>query len=275
MTMTLAVLLAMIAVANPPEGESNWPGWRGPTANGHSVEGDLPVKWTPNSVIWKTPLKGWGQSSPVIWGDKILLTTALEKGRTRIVFCVDRNTGKILWEKVAWTGEPERSHNMNGWASATCVTDGERVYAFFGRGGLHCYSLDGKPIWSKNLGRFESPWGTAACPVLVGDLLIQNCDADTDAQLFAFDKKTGRIVWKVKRENHRGWSTPIVIQAGGRQELILNGHTGVSAYDCKTGKMLWFCKSARGRGTPTVTPGNNLLYVINGLSGNGFYAIKH
>ena len=117
---------------------SNWPGWRGPQANGHSTEGGLPTEWLPQSVTWKLPLKGRGHSTPIIWGERIFLTTALENGKERVVLCVNRNDGQVLWEKTAWTGDPEPSHTMNGWASPTCATDGEHVYAFFGKGGLHC-----------------------------------------------------------------------------------------------------------------------------------------
>jgi outer membrane protein assembly factor BamB len=265
----------VLAALIPLQADSNWPGWRGPRGDGHTSEKDLPRRWTEESVAWKTPLKGWGQSSPVIWGERIFLTTALEKGRQRIVFCVSRKTGQIEWEKVAWTGEPEPSHPMNGWASATCAVDGERVYAFFGRGGgLHCYTLEGAHLWSRELGSFESPWGTAACPVLAGDLVIQNCDSDKDARIAAFDRKTGKEAWSTPREAHRGWSTPVLIDAGSRKELVLNGHTGVTAYAPETGKELWSCRCDQGRGEPTVTPANGLLYVANGLAGAGLYSIR-
>lgn len=257
------------------QADSNWPGWRGPRADGHSLEKDLPTRWTPESITWKTPLKGVGQSSPVIWGDRIFLTMALEKGRQRVVFAVDRKTGKIQWEKVAWTGEPEPSHAMNGWASPTCAADAERVYAFFGRGGgLHCYTHDGTHVWSRDLGTFEGPWGTAACPILAGDLVIQNCDADKDARLVAFDRKTGKEAWSAPRAAHRGWSTPLLIDAGSRKEIVLNGHTGVIAYAPESGKELWSVRCEQGRGEPTVTPANGLLYVANGLAGAGLYSIR-
>ena len=163
---------------------------------------------------------------------------------------------------------------MNGWASATCATDGERVYAFFGRGGgLFCYSLDGGLLWNQPLGEFAGPWGTAACPVIVGDLVIQNCDSDSNAFIAAFNRTSGKQVWKTDRDNFRGWSTPILIQTPVRHELVLNGHTGVQAYDPDTGKKLWFCKSFNGRGTPTVTPGHGLLYTVNGKQGD-VYAIR-
>jgi hypothetical protein len=233
------------------------------------------VKWTEESVTWKTALPGFGQSSPVLWGDRIFLTAALEKGRQRVVFCVDRKTGKIEWQKVAWMGDPEPSHPMNGWASATCAVDAERVYAFFGRGGgLHCFTHAGAPVWSRDLGPFDCPWGTAACPVLVGDLVIQNCDADKDARLVAFDRKTGKDVWSAARSPNRGWSTPVLVDAGSRKELVLNGHTGLIAYAPETGKELWTCRCDQGRGEPTVTPANGLLYALNGLGGGGLYAVR-
>lgn len=253
--------------------EYNWPRWRGPQQDGHSPESDLPVKWDNASPAWRVRLPGQGQSSPVIWGERLFLTSSLEGGKQRLVFCVDRNSGKVLWQHVAWTGEPEPSHIMNGWASATCATDGELVFAFFGRGGLHCYSVDGKHQWSRDLGRFESPWGVSACPILVGDLLIQNGDADADAFFMGLDKKTGKTVWNTPRPNNRGWSTPIAIQSNGHTEVVVNGHAGVRAYDPATGKELWFCKSFNGRGEPTVTPAGELLCTVNGLSGD-LYAIR-
>ncbi len=253
--------------------ETNWPRWRGPKCDGHSTETDLPTQWNMESVLWKTPLKGTGQSSPVLWGDRIFLTTALDNGRQRMVFCVDTRDGKVLWEHIAWTGEPEASHDMNGWASATTATDGEVVVAFFGNGGLHAYDLDGKHLWSRDLGKFESPWGTAACPVLVGDLVIQNGDSDKDAFIEAFDRKSGKSAWRRPRPNNRGWSTPIVLQQGGRDVIVLNGHTGVTAYDPPTGEELWFVKNSNGRGEPTVTPGAGLLFVVCGLDGD-MHAIR-
>ncbi|MBI1830168.1 MAG: PQQ-binding-like beta-propeller repeat protein, partial [Planctomycetes bacterium] len=177
----------------------DWPSWRGPAGSGHSRETGLPTRWDAKAVVWRTALPGEGQSSPVVFGNRIFLTAALEKGKKRVVLCVDRHKGKILWQETAWTGTPEKSHGMNGWASATCATDGERVIAFFGKGGLHCYSVQGKKLWSRDLGAFSGPWGTSACPILVGDLVVQNCDATTNAALVAVDKKTGTDVWRTKR----------------------------------------------------------------------------
>ncbi len=268
-TASAAVLACVAQVSG-----GDWPRWRGPQQDGHSAETGLPVKWSAADVAWRAPLKGLGHSSPVVHRNRIFLTAAEEEGRKRLVFCVHRDDGRVLWEDVAWTGTPEPSHQLNGWASASCVTDGERVYAFFGRGGgLFCYSIDGERLWQKELGHFEGPWGTAACPVLVGDLVIQNCDADSNAYLVAFNKRTGDEVWRVDREDFRGWSTPVLIEAGGRPELVLNGHSAVRGYDPATGNELWSCASFNGRGEPTATLANGLLFLVNGLQGD-CYAVR-
>ncbi|MBI1315116.1 PQQ-binding-like beta-propeller repeat protein [bacterium] len=264
------VVLCVVAASSPvvAQADSNWPGWRGPLQTGHSLETGFPHEWNDSNVLWSSDLPGDGQSSPVIWGDRIFLTTALDGGRERVILCADRRSGKILWQKSLWKGEPEPTHKMNGWASATCATDGERVYAFFGKGGgLFCLSVDGDLVWNRNLGDFPSPWGTAACPVLVDDLVIQNCDSEGDSFLLAVDAKTGKDAWRTPRESLRGWSTPVLIETSGRREIVLQGETGVRAYDPKSGKQLWQTTGSKGRGTPTVTPANGLLYVVPGRPG--------
>lgn len=268
-----SLILILSIVVAPVRADSNWPRWRGPLENGHTLETNVPLKWTDADVAWKVPLPGVGQSSPVVWSDRIFMTAALDKGKERIVFCVSRKTGELLWQQSAWKGEPEPTHVMNGWASATCATDGEVVFAFFGRGGLHAYKVTGEHLWSKNLGIFESPWGTSACPVLVDNMVVQNCDADTNAHITALDKQTGKEIWRTKRRDHRGWSTPILFDTGKRRELVVNGHAGVQAYDPSSGQELWFCKAFNGRGEPTVTPAGNLLCVVNGLAGD-IYSVE-
>ena len=274
-TARFAFLLLLTGYSTAPAVADDWPSWRGPAGDGHTKESGLPTRWDAKSVLWKTALPGEGQSSPVVWGDRIFLTAALQKGKKRVVLCVDRHKGNILWQDEAWAGTPEKSHELNGWASATCATDGERVVAFFGKGGLHCYSVDGKKIWSRDLGSFAGDWGTSACPIIVGDLVIQNCDSTKDAYLIGVDKKTGATVWKTPRKDtpKGGWSSPVLADSGKGKELVLNGETVVTGYDPATGKELWKCKSFAGRGEPTVVPGNGLVYVVNGLAGD-IYAVK-
>ena len=267
----LALGLALTAVAHA---KVNWPRWGGPDGSSHTAETGLPLTWTAADVTWKTPLKGFGQSMPCIWGDTIFLTSSLDSGKQRIVFAVDRRTGKTLWEDIAWTGEPEESHVMNGHASASCATNGKVVVAFFGKGGLHAYSLDGKPLWSRDLGPFDGPWGTAASPIFYGDTVIQNCDSESsDSFLLAVNAETGETVWKTPRQVIRGWSTPILIKTAEREELILNSHTGVRGYDPKTGAELWWCQGFNGRGEPVPAYAHGLLYVLNGLAGD-VYSVR-
>ncbi|MCH8923480.1 MAG: anion permease, partial [Planctomycetes bacterium] len=216
-----------------------------------------------------------GPMTPAQWRMlAIFLTTALDDGRQRVVFCIDRRSGRTLWEQVAWTGEPEKSHRMNGHASATCATNGKVVVAFFGRGGLHAYSLDGKHLWSRDLGPFDGPWGTAASPIFYGDIVIQNCDSESpEASLVAVDYRTGETVWNTPRPVIRGWSTPVLINTLKREDPILNGHHGVRGYDPKTGEELWWCKGFNGRGEPVPAYAHGLLYVVNGLFGD-IYAVR-
>ncbi|PHR86425.1 MAG: hypothetical protein COA78_37980 [Blastopirellula sp.] len=245
----------------------NWNQWRGPLGTGHTTE-TLPVKFDQSNVVWKLDLPGVGQSSPTTWGNKIFLTSALEDGNQRMVFCVNADTGKIVWKKVAWTGKAEKTHAMNNRASSSCVTDGENVIAFFGKGGIHSYTVDGKHNWSRELGEFAGPWGTASSPIIVDDIIVQNCDADDTSYLLGLDLKTGKTVWKTERFVVRGWSTPLLVDTGKRKELVMNGHNGINAYDPKTGKDLWFCKGDNGRGTPTVVPYKKTIIAVAGRPGD-------
>jgi outer membrane protein assembly factor BamB len=250
--------------------EENWSQFRGPAGTGHSADKDVPVKWDRGSSVWKCDLPGEGQSSPVNWGDKLFLTSSSKDGGTRYVICVDRLKGGILWQKEVAVSKPETPHQMNSFATSTCAVTSDRVVAFFGPGGLHCYDHDGNIKWSKDLGQFPGSWGVAASPIIVGDTVIQNCDAEGPSKLVAFDIESGKELWSSKRAEKPkgGWSTPIMIKHEGKEELVLNGEFGVRGYDHKSGKELWFCKGFNGRGTPVPDFANGLLYVVNGKPGD-------
>jgi outer membrane protein assembly factor BamB len=164
---------------------------------------------------------------------------------------------------------------MNSFATPTCATDGRYVVAFFGPGGIHCFDLEGDKKWSRQLGAFPGPWGVAASPVIFGETVIQNCDAEGASTLIALNLETGEPVWTTKREAkpRGGWSTPIVIENEGSQELVLNGELGVRGYDPKNGKELWFCKAFNGRGSPVPDFADGLLHVVSGKPGDT-YAVK-
>jgi outer membrane protein assembly factor BamB len=274
----LLLLAGLRTLQTPLWAETRWPRFRGPDGIGQSADDNLPVRWGPGDVAWRTELTGEGHSSPCVWDEKTFLTSARtteDEQVERMVFCVDRNTGAIVWQQVASVGEAEKTHNLNDFASATCATDGQRVVAFFGRGGIHAYDMDGEKLWTRNLGTFPGPWGTAASPIIVDDKVIQNCDAQGESFLIALDKETGKTVWETGRGQmpRGGWSTPIVIDAGTRRELILNGEFGVHGYDPDTGKEYWFCKGFNGRGTPSPTFDGERLYVVSAKPGDTF-AVK-
>lgn len=270
------ILLAFVSAMPSLDAVEAWPQWRGPHGDGRVTDDTPPFTWSADTIAWKVSTPGLGQSSPVIWDDRIFLTSSEKSGAERLIFALDRRDGKLVWKQTAWTGAPEPSHKMNGWASATCATDGERVYAFFGRGGgLFCYSRDGEKLWDLPLGEFPSPWGTAACPIVVGNLVLQNCDAESNAKLTGVDKLTGKIIWSTPRENQRGWSTPLIVSFGGKTQAVLNGHSGTRCYDVDTGKELWFCPGFNGRGEPTITPDDaGIFFAVNGLAGD-VYAIRN
>lgn len=266
-------LSALVHAAEP----GHWPHYRGPAMTGHAAaDAKPPVEWTAKNVVWKVPVKGVGQSTPVIWGDRIYLTSALDGGGKRLVMALDRESGKLLWEQTAWSGSAEPSHAMNGWASPSVTTDGQHVWAWFGKGGAHCYTIDGKHVWSQQLGEFKikTGRGTGSSLLLAGDVLIVNGDSESDPYLFGLEKATGKTIWRADRERTEGYSTPILTTVNGRQEVVLNGHSYVAAYDPKTGKQLWQCSSYAGRGEPVPAVGaDGTLYLVNGLAGD-VYAVK-
>jgi len=275
MTTSLALAFTFLAGTSALLAEPNWPRFAGPDGSSHSTETDLPVKWDASGIAWKTTLKGAGQSAVVNWGDRLFVTSSAPDGKKRWVHCLDRQTGKLLWEREISCATPEAIHKMNTRATSTCVTDGERVIAFFGPGGIHCFDLEGNPKWSRDLGKFPGDWGVSGSPIIDGNLVIQNCDAEGPSSLVALDKTTGKTVWTAKRADSPkgGWSTPIIIQAAGRRELLLNGEFGINAYDPATGKDLWFCKGFNGRGEPVPAFANGQIYVVNGKPGNT-YVVK-
>lgn len=263
-----------LAIALSPflRAEDNWPRFRGPNGTGHSEAKNLPSKWDKDSVVWKTALKGVGQSSPVNWGDKLFVTSASDDGTERYVHCVGAKDGKVIWEETIKCSNPEKNHKMNTWATPTCATDGERVVAFFGPAGIHCFDLDGKKLWSLELGDFPGVWGVGASPVIFENMVIQNTDCAGPSALVALDKNTGKQIWKTKREDKPtgGWGTPILIETDKGKQLVLNGEFGVRGYDPEGGKELWFCKGFNGRGAPVPDYANGLVYTVNGKPGDTY-----
>jgi outer membrane protein assembly factor BamB len=280
----LTVAAGIFAHAPDPSKESlaHWPQWRGPSGQGYANDDRVPLTWgETENVLWKTELPGKGNSSPIVWGDRVFLTSAGERGAVRTVMCVRTTDGKLLWERVAAKDVPtEKTHEWNGHASPSCVTDGKHVWAFFGTPGLFCYDLDGNLIWKKTFGIFHSAagWGTAASPFLYEDTVILNCDNDggryaAPSALVALEKATGKVRWSTPRVGGRGFSTPRLMKvANGRTDLVLNGPVGVWGYDPATGKERWRCDrddpNDRMRfGEPMPVDDGSRMFIASGRDG--------
>jgi outer membrane protein assembly factor BamB len=281
-------LLALL-VALPLTAGGNWPQFRGGPAAGVSADAHLPDTWsTTDNVLWKTDLPGRGWSSPIVWGDKVFVTTVVNEGKTEaapkglyllgerhtpptsvhrwLVYCLDWKTGKVLWERQAHQGVPVTSHHVkNSYASETPVTDGERVYAYFGNLGLFCYDLDGNAVWSRKWQPVKTrySWGTAASPVLHRDRLYVVNDNEEASFLVALDKQTGRPVWRVERDEKSNWATPFVWENELRTEIVTPGSGKVRSYDLD-GQLLWELRGMSAITIATPFARHGLLYISSG-----------
>jgi outer membrane protein assembly factor BamB len=263
---------------------SNWPQWRGPQSQGVSEDKNLPSEWSATkNVQWKTAIPGQGHSSPIVWGNKIFLTTSIEgpvvadaKPYKHIlgnqefkhpdwvgsdhsysfkVICVDADKGKLLWEKTAYEGPVfDHRHRRNTYASPTPSTDGRNVYAFFGSEGLYCYDFGGKLVWKASLGGIpQLGMGAGSSPVLYENLVIVTADQDAGdtSYITALDKQTGKPVWKTPRSNHASWATPVLVKTSTRTELLVSGSETIVSYDPATGKEFWHAKGVESHAIPT------------------------
>jgi outer membrane protein assembly factor BamB len=269
--------------------DDNWPQFRGPGSRGTSDDRELPETWSKTeNVTWVTKIGGRGWSSPVVWGDKIFLTSAIKlKGEPEkvkpglyfggerptpkvpfryVVTCLDFNTGKILWEKTAFEGIPKFGHHLkNTLASETPVTDGERVYAYFGNVGLYAFDFDGNEKWSRELGAYPMAhnWGSAASPALYdGRIYIQD-DNEKRSFLSALDAKSGKELWRKDRDEKSNWATPYVWKNDKRTEIVTCGQNRVRSYDLD-GHVLWELAGMSSIVIPTPFSADGLLYVTSG-----------
>jgi outer membrane protein assembly factor BamB len=221
-----------------------WPRWRGPRGDGSSLETGIPLHWSKTeNIFWKVPIPGKGHSSPIVWGDRIFLTTCLEERQERWLLCLGRTDGKLLWQREVLKAPLEAKHNLNSFASATPVTDGQHVWVSFlenARMEVACYDLDGNEVWRKSPGEFHSIHGFCSSPVLYKDLVILNGDQDAEAWLIALEKNSGAERWRTDRPNRtRSYCVPLIVEAGGKKQLVLTGSRCVASYDPDTGKQNW------------------------------------
>ena len=264
--LSLTILLASIAAH-----AQNWPSFRGPNASGVAEGKKLPTNWSvPKSqnIRWSTPIPGLSHASPIVWGDRIFLITAVSEDpktgfvakdrgiglavdnvkHTWRIYSLDKKTGRIIWDKLAYEGVPRAKRHVKATqANSTPVTNGKYVCALFGSEGLNCYGLDGKLLWKKDLGVLNpglwddrsSSWGHASSPIIYRDLVIVQADGHQQSFLAAFNLADGKQVWKVERQEITSWTTPTINQTGGRAELIVNGGRFIRGHDPLTGKELW------------------------------------
>jgi outer membrane protein assembly factor BamB len=272
----LVGLLASSALAADPEQhERNWPQWRGPAANGLALHGNPPLRWAEGkNVKWKVAIPGLGHATPVIWGHRIFVLTAVPApgGGQRLSFtvlCLDRRTGQTLWAKTAREEAPHQDvQPTNSHSSGSPVTDGEHVVVSFGSYGLYCYDLDGNLIWEKDLGKATVTWGEGSSPALAGDAVVVVRDTEGESCLCAFDKRTGKELWKKPRDEKSSWTTPFVLTRDGKAQVIVNGSTAVRGYDPHTGDVLWQCSGLGVNVTPMVVADQHAVYAMSGQRGS-------
>jgi outer membrane protein assembly factor BamB len=289
--VTMIFGLALFLSVQPAMGQ-NWIQWRGAEANGIVADGDPPIEWSEETNLkWKTDIPGIGQSTPAVWGNTLFVTSALSpetdpeedgimeatKPVKFMLFALDRGTGRIKWERLAREEIPHQTRNTIGtWATASPITDGTHVFAFFGSRGLYCYTLEGELVWERDFGDMDTggDMGEGASPALYEGRLIVNWDHYGEDFIAALDASTGEEIWKKKRDERISWTTPLVIEAGGRTQVITVAEKWIQSYDLESGDVLW--KSAGNRynniSTPVVSGG--ILYVGSGLREGQVQAIR-
>jgi outer membrane protein assembly factor BamB len=268
----LASLVAILVSLSPCQAEE-WPGWRGPRGDGTSAEKGVPATWSPTeNIAWKTPIPGKGHSSPIIWGDRVFVTTCLEKEGERMLLCLDRRTGKVLWQRVVLSAPLEKKHRLNSYASSTPVTDGKHVWvAFLAYPNMEvaCYDFDGNRIWQRSPGKLLSVHGFCSSPILHKDLVILNGDQDAQAYIVALDKLTGAERWRIDRPNRtRSYCTPILIHSRQKPDvtqLVLSGSRCVTGYDADTGKLLWIIDGPTEQYVASLVYLDGVLFLTTGF----------
>lgn len=285
LTCAFAGISAVVTAA-----DGDWAYWRGPKADGMAV-GDARLRWSDTEGIrWKVTVPGKGHSSPVVWGDRIFLTTAVPTtaagaaatGRLVehrfVVLCYDRKTGALRWERVARVETPHEPHHSTygSFASNSPVTDGRHVYAFFGSRGLHAYTLDGQLAWQKDFGRLTMfmTFGEGAWTWLEDDTLLVVVDHEGDSFLVALDKLTGRERWRAPRLGNTNWSGPYVTTANGRKQVIVSATREVVGYDLETGKRLWWTRGLGQNTIPQPVAANGLVFAMSGYRNPNLMAIR-
>jgi outer membrane protein assembly factor BamB len=296
-TITLAAGARAPSRPNSDKQNGSWPSFRGPQASGIAEKQNLPDRWdakTGDNILWRTPIPGLAHSSPVVWGNRIFVTSAVSsdpkatfrpglygdgdasKDRSLhrwMIYAIDRPTGKIIWERVAHQGEPiDKRHIKSTYANSTPATDGRIVVAWFGSQGVYAYDFSGQFLWKVDLGRldlgaYDIPtyeWGPASSPIIWNDLVILQCDTQTDSFILALDAATGKTVWKTDRDELPSWGTPTIATTATGSVLVANASNFIRGYDPRTGKELWRLGGSSKITAPTPIFGEGFFVVVSG-----------
>jgi outer membrane protein assembly factor BamB len=283
--------------------QDNWPQWRGPLATGEAPAANPPIHWSEDKNIkWKTKIPGQGTATPIIWNDSIFVLTAIPTGRKAesdnapaanpgssrrsekpneyfqfAVISLDRDTGKTKWQKVVRDEIPHEGHHPDhDFASASPVTDGHTVFAFFGSRGLHALDFEGNLKWQKDLGRMQTKmgFGEGSSPALFGNTLVVNWDHEGEDFIAAFNKTTGQEIWRQPREEDTSWSTPLVVEHNGKPQVITTATRKIRSYDLASGEMIWETEGLTPNAIPTPVSGDGLVFATSGFRGSKLLAIR-
>ena len=281
-------IFILLLLSSLPTLAENWPIWRGPTGQGISTEKNVPTHWSKTeNVKWRAPLPERGNSTPVVWNKRIFVTQTIPSENRRAVLCFDRDDGKVLWQSGPTWAAKEMTHEANPMSSSSAATDGERVIAFFGSAGLYCFDFDGKEIWHRDLGEQRHIWGYGSSPIIHGDICYLNFGPGPRQFLIALDKRSGKTIWEVnipggasgeevpgkKAEWVGSWSTPLLIHADNKDQLLLSWPERLVSCNPKNGAELWTCHGLNPLAYTSPLYADGIAVAMGGFNGKDF-AVK-
>lgn len=276
-----------------PEAGPGWPSWRGPLGTGEAPGAEPPLEWSEDrNVRWKVAIPGRGHATPIVWGDHVFVLTAVPVGDEELegggkiqpdepqrftVMALEREDGSVAWEHVAREAVPhEGTHGDATWASASALTDGELLFAYFGSNGLFAYDLEGEPLWERQLGLMQTRngFGEGASPAVHGDTLVVQWDHEGPSFIVALDKRTGKERWKRDRDEPTSWATPVIVEVDGKPQVLTSGTNRIRAYDLATGEELWSAEGLTTNAIPTPVVVDGVAYFMSGFRGAELMAVR-